>query len=150
MLRTTMILHHHHNSSLQKKLWCSNVQSLLFSLKRASLQASPWRGSLRQAGFVSATAATTYHPIRGATLIDIIGVFGGGGWGLRLYSRRWCNFGVGGMLLTHIFFFIRVAEDDDFAITGQLKDTAVEVTKKSPDELLILLGIIDETFFIRR
>jgi hypothetical protein len=53
------------------------------------------------------------------------------------------------MLLTHIFFFIRVAEDDDFAITGQLKDTAVEVTKKSPDELLILLGIIDETFFIR-
>jgi hypothetical protein len=43
------------------------------------LQAAPWRGSLRGTGFVSIVAAIAYRPIRGVTLIDVIGVGGGGG-----------------------------------------------------------------------
>jgi hypothetical protein len=75
--------------------------------------------------------------IRRATLISVIGVIGGGGWGRGLHIRRWHSFGVGGILLAHLFFFIRVAEDDDLVIARWPKDTTVEVTEESPGELLI-------------
>jgi hypothetical protein len=98
----------------------------------------PWRNSLRQSGFVSVATAITYHPIRRATLISVIGIFEGGGWGRRLHSRRWSNFGIGGILLTHLFFFfIRVTKDDDLAIARWPMDIVVEVVKESPGELLI-------------
>jgi hypothetical protein len=109
-----------------------------------------WRSSPRQTGFILAAATTTYHPIRGAPLIGIIGVAIGGGWGRGLHSRRWQSFSVSGDLLVHLFFFIRVVEDDDFAIARWPKDTAVEVIEESPIELLILRGIRVETFLIRR
>jgi hypothetical protein len=150
VLRTAMTLYHHPHSSLQKKLWCSGAEPLLFSLKHATLQAPPWHCSLRQADFVSTAASTTYCPIRGVTLIGVIDVVNGCGWGQRLHSRRWHSFGVGGILLAHLFFFIRIAEDDEFIIAGRPKNIAVEVTKESPSELLILRGIRDETFLIRR
>jgi hypothetical protein len=54
------------------------------------------------------------------------------------------------MLLTHLFFFIGVAEDDDLVIIGQPEDTVIEVTKKLPSELLIPRGIRDEAFLILR
>jgi hypothetical protein len=137
VLRIAMTLHHYLHSSEQEKLWNSGVEPLLFSLKQTSLQAPPWCCSLRQASFVSTAAATTYHSIRGATLICVIGVIDGGSWGRRLHSRRWRSFGIGGTLLAHLFFFIGVDEDDDFVVTGRPKDTAVDVTKKSSSELLI-------------
>jgi hypothetical protein len=108
---------------------------LLFSLKHVSLQAPPWCDSLRQVGFISAAAATTYRPIRGATLISIIG---GGGWDQRLHSRRWRSLNVDGILLMHLFFFIEIDEDDDFAIIRWPKNSAVKVVKEYPGELLIL------------
>jgi hypothetical protein len=37
----------------------------------------------------------------------------------------------------HLLFFIRVAEDDDLAITGWPKDVVVDVTKKPSGERLI-------------
>jgi hypothetical protein len=37
----------------------------------------------------------------------------------------------------HLFFLIRVAEDDNITVTGRPKNTTIEVTKKSPGELLI-------------
>jgi hypothetical protein len=67
--------------------------------------------------------------IRRATLIGVIDVTSGGGWGRRLHNRRWCSFGIGDILLAHLFFFIIVAEDDDLAIAGRPKDPALEVTK---------------------
>jgi hypothetical protein len=54
------------------------------------------------------------------------------------------------MLLTHLLFFIGVAEDDDLVIAGQPEDTAIEVTKKLPGELLIPRCIRDEAFLILR
>jgi hypothetical protein len=113
---TSMSLHHHHHSSLQKNLRCTNVQPLKFSLKHASLHVPPWCGSLRQAGFVSAAAATTCSPIKSITLVGAIGVSGEGSWGRGPYSRRWCSFGVGGFLLANLLFCIRIAEDDDLTI----------------------------------
>jgi hypothetical protein len=88
--------------------------------------------------------------ITGATFIDVIGIVGGGGWGRILHSRRWHSFIFGGILFVHLFFFIRIAKDDDFAIGGWPKNSAVEVTKESPGELLISRGIRNETFLIRR
>jgi hypothetical protein len=37
----------------------------------------------------------------------------------------------------HLFFLIRVTEDDNITVTGLPKNTTIEVTKKSPGELLI-------------
>jgi hypothetical protein len=150
VLRTAMTLYHHPHSCLQKMLWCSIVEPLLFSLKHASLQAPPWHDSLRQASFVSAAAATTYRSIRRVTLIGVINIVSGGGWGWRLHDRRWHSFGitVRGILLAYLFLFIGVTEDDDFAITGWPKNSAVEVAKESSSDLLIPRGIRDETFLI--
>jgi hypothetical protein len=72
------------------------------------------------------------HPLR-----IFIGIDGGRGWCRGPHSRRWCSFDIGGILLAHFFFFMRVAEDDDVAIAGRPEDVAVEVTKKSSAELLI-------------
>jgi hypothetical protein len=79
----------------------------------------PWRGSLRQASFVSTAAATVYRPIKGFTLVGAIGIVGEGSWGQGPCSRRWRSFGVGGLLLAHLLFYIGVAEDDDLAIIGR-------------------------------
>jgi hypothetical protein len=87
---------------------------LKFSLRHASLQAPPWRGSLRQVDLFSAAAATTYHSIRGITLV---GVDGGGGWGQGPYNRRWRSFDVDDLLLVLlIFYFIGVTENDDLTV----------------------------------
>jgi hypothetical protein len=146
IISVAMILHHHHHSSLQNNLWCGNAQPLKFSLKQASLHVPPWRGSLRQVGFISAAAATTYRPINGITLISGIDR---GGWGRGPHNRRWHSFGVGGILLVQLlFFFIRVTEDDDLAITERDKDVTVEVTEESFGELLIPCGVKVETFLI--
>jgi hypothetical protein len=58
-----------------------------FSLKHASLQAPSWSESLRQAGFISAAAATAYQLIRGITLVGVIGVVGRGGRGRDVALR---------------------------------------------------------------
>jgi hypothetical protein len=98
----------------------------------------PWCGSLRQADFVSAAAGTIYRPIRGITLIGVIGVVDGGSWGQGPHSRGWYSFSVSDILLVHLlFFFIGVAEDDDLAVVGQPKDITVEVAEESFGELLI-------------
>jgi hypothetical protein len=47
-----------------------------------------------------------------------------------------------------LFFFIRVTEDDDLAITERAKDVTVEVTEESFGELLIPCGVKVETFLI--
>jgi hypothetical protein len=67
-----------------------------------------------------------------------------------LHSRRWSSFGVGGMLLVHLLFFVRVTEDDDFAVARRPEDLTVEVAKKSPGELLIMRVVMKETFLIQR
>jgi hypothetical protein len=79
-----------------------------------------------------------------------ISIGGGGDWDQDPCSRRRHNFGVGGILLTHLFFLIRVVEDDDVAITRWPEDVAVEVAKESPGGLLITRSIRDETFLIWR
>jgi hypothetical protein len=78
-----------------------------------------------------------------------IGVSGGGGWGWDPCSRRRCSFGTDVILLAYLLFFlIRVAEDDDFVITGWPEDVAVEVTEEPYGELLITWSIRDETFLV--
>jgi hypothetical protein len=47
------------------------------------------------------------------------------------------NFGVGGILLTHLFFLVGVAEDNDLTVAKRPEDVAVEVTRKIFGELLI-------------
>jgi hypothetical protein len=109
-----------------------------------------WYGILRQVSFVFATAIA-YRPIRGATLIGIISIGGGGGWDRELHNRRWHGFDIGGILLVHLFlFFIGVAEDDDFVIIGQPEGPMVEVTEESLSEFCIPRGIRDGIFLIRR
>jgi hypothetical protein len=39
------------------------------------------------------------------------------GW--RFINRRWCGFGVSGLLLTHLLFLIEVIEDNDIVIAGR-------------------------------
>jgi hypothetical protein len=110
---------------------------LKFSLKHVSLQVPPWRNSLRQAVFVSTAAATVWRPIKSITLVGAIDVISGGGWGRGACSRRWRYFSVGGLLLAHLLFFIRVTEDDDLVIARRPKDITVEVAKKPSGEILI-------------
>jgi hypothetical protein len=122
------------------------------------LQAPSWWGSLRQANFVSVAAAITLCPIRGLTVITIIlhplgciiNVDGEGGWGWGLYNKRWRGFGVGGVFLAHLLFFIKVVEDDDFAITGWPKELMIEVIEESFGKLIIPRDVRDEIFLIRR
>jgi hypothetical protein len=84
----------------------------------ACLQQKPsWRGSLRRADFVSTTDVVALCPIGGAIVITII-----------LHPPP---------LLTHLLFFIKIIEDDDIAIIGQPKKTAVKVAEELPSELLI-------------
>jgi hypothetical protein len=99
----------------------------------------PWCGSLRQAGFISAAAGTIYHPIRGITLIGVIGIVDGGSWGQGPHSRGWYSFSVSDILLVHLLFFfigvaedddLAVAEDDDLAVVEQPKDITVEVAEE--------------------
>jgi hypothetical protein len=59
---------------------------------------------------------------------------GGDGWGWGVYIRRWSSFDIGGVLLTHLLFFIGVAT---VIIIGRPKKPAVEVVKKSSGEFLI-------------
>jgi hypothetical protein len=107
---------------------------------------------------VSTAAAIASFPIRGKTITIIVlhplGIFIGigdrGSWSRGPCNRRWHNFGIDGILLVHFFFVVRVAEDDDVAIVGWPEDVTVEVAKRSPGELLIMRGIRDETFLIRR
>jgi hypothetical protein len=122
--KLAMTLHHHRHSSLQKKLWCSSADLLKFSLKHAS-----------------AVPATVSIPIGGATTTIIIlhplgcfiGVSGGSGWGRDPSSRRRCDVGFGGFLLTHLLFFlIGVAEDDDLAVIRQPEYATVEVSRMGP------------------
>jgi hypothetical protein len=109
------------------------------------MQVPPWRSSLRRSNLVSTAATIASFLIRGkfVTIIILhplgifIGVNGGGGWDQGPRSRRWRSFGVGHILLVHLFFFIGVAEDDDVAVPGPPEDVAVEVAKKFPGELLI-------------
>jgi hypothetical protein len=61
----------------------------------------------------------------------------GDGWGREISNRRWCSFGIDGVLLTHLLFFIGVIEDDGIAIVGRPKKPAVEVIEELPGELLI-------------
>jgi hypothetical protein len=97
-------------------------------------------------------------PILGAIVITItlhplgcfIGVSDRGGWGRGLHSRRWLNFGIGGVLLTHLHFFIGVTEYDDLAVVGWPKNTMVEVAKEPPGEILILRGVGEDIFLIQR
>jgi hypothetical protein len=80
----------------------------------------------------------------------IVGV-GGGGGGKVECSRSSRIFGTSSLLLAHLlFFFIGVTEDNDLAIVGRPEYVAVEVTKKTFGELLMLQDICDETFLIRR
>jgi hypothetical protein len=77
-----------------------------------------------------------------------IGVDGGGGWSWGLHSRRWRDTSVGGILLTHLLFIIRVTEDDDVAVARRPKKTAVDVTEELLGELLIPRGIREKIFLI--
>jgi hypothetical protein len=80
-----------------------------------------------------------YFPIKGKTIIIIVlhplGIFigvdgeGGSDWSRGPHSRRWHNISVGGSLLTHLLFFIGVAEDDDLAVIGCPEKVAVEITE---------------------
>jgi hypothetical protein len=84
-------------------------------------------------------AVIAYFPIKGKTIIIIIlhpleifigvGGDGGSGWSRGPHSRRWCNISIGGSLLTHLLFFIGVAEDDDLAVVGCPEKVAVEITE---------------------
>jgi hypothetical protein len=67
----------------------------------------------------------------------IIGIGDKDSWGRRVCSRRWRNFGVGGVLLAHLLFFIGVVEDDDIAVVRRPKKTTVKVIEELPGELLI-------------
>jgi hypothetical protein len=68
--------------------------------------------------------------------------------GQGVHSRRWSSFGVGGNLLVHLLFFIRVTEDDDISIAGWPKDPTAEVTKESSGELLIPRGVEESIFLL--
>jgi hypothetical protein len=63
-----------------------------------------------------------------------IGIGGEGDWSRGPHSKRWCSIGIDGSFLTHLLFFIGVAEDDDLAVAGRPETTAVEVTEESSDE----------------
>jgi hypothetical protein len=67
----------------------------------------------------------------------IIDIGGGDDWGQRVHIRRWSSFGVGGILLVHLLFFIRVDEDYDVVVVGWPKKPTVEVAEESPGKLLI-------------
>jgi hypothetical protein len=77
-----------------------------------------------------------------------IGVGGGGDCGRDPCSRRRHNSGIGGDLLTHLLFLIRVAEDDDLAITRWPQDSVVKVTEESSGKLCIPRSIGDEALVI--
>jgi hypothetical protein len=118
-----------------------------------------WCGNLRLTVFIPAVTTITFRPIVGATAITIIlypigcniVVDGRDNWGRGLHSGRWRNIGVGGILLTHLlFFFIRATKDDDVSIIGWPKKTVVEVTEELLGKLLILRGVTEEIFLVRR
>jgi hypothetical protein len=104
-----------------------------------------WCCSLRRTDIVSIITTIILCPIGGATIITIIlhpigriiGVSGGYGWGRGVYSRRWSSFSVGGDLLAHLLFIIRVIEDDDIVVIRRPKEPTVNVDKESLGELLI-------------
>jgi hypothetical protein len=50
----------------------------------------------------------------------------------------------------HILFFIGVAKDDDVAVTRRPKKPAVEVAEESLGELLILRGVREVIFLLRK
>jgi hypothetical protein len=97
-IKIVMTLHHHPHSLLQKNLWCSSTESLLFlnSSVHASCRYPFWHGSIRWTGLVSTITIITLHPIRGATAITIIlhpvgciiDVSDRDNWGQGVYSRR--------------------------------------------------------------
>jgi hypothetical protein len=88
-----------------------------------------WGGSLRTTSIVSTITIIVLRPFG-----HIRGI---GRWGRGVHSRRWSSFGVGGDLLTHLLFFIGVAEDDDVVIAGQPKEPTVEFAEESSDGLFI-------------
>jgi hypothetical protein len=113
-IKITMTLHHHLHSSLQKNLWCSNAELLLFlnSSKHASCRHPFWCVSLRHNGLVSIAITIILHPI-GCNIISVV-------------------------ILVHlIFFLIGVTEDDDVAIIGWPKKSTVEVTEELSNDLLV-------------
>jgi hypothetical protein len=142
----------------KKRGWSGNEDFIEVLLEAGLPQVPPWHGSLRRTGFISAIVATISFLIRGLIINIIIlhtlecffSVGGGGSWGRNPYSRRWCTIGVGGDLLTHILFFIRVTEDDELVIARCPQNVAVEVAEELPGELHIPQSIRDETLLIRR
>jgi hypothetical protein len=115
-IKIAMTLHHHSHSPLQKNLWCNNVGSLLFlnSLVYAPCRHPFWRGSLKRTSLISTATIIILH-LFGC----VIGGGGGGGWSRGVCSRRWHDFGVGVVILTHLLFFVGVAENDDIAVAGR-------------------------------
>jgi hypothetical protein len=57
--------------------------------------------------------------------------------GQGVHSRRWRGFGVGGVLLMHLLFFIGVTEDDDVVITEWPKRTTVEIAEQLLGNFLV-------------
>jgi hypothetical protein len=115
-------------------MWCRRAKplSVLNSSKHASCRHPFWCDRLRTIGLISTITIIVLHSFR-----CIIGVGGGDGWGWGVHSRRWLSFGIGGVILMHLLFLIRVTEDDDVAVTGWPNKPTFEVTEELFGELLI-------------
>jgi hypothetical protein len=104
-----------------------------------------WHDILRTTCLISTITIIVVHPFR-----CVISIGSGDGWGQGVHSGRWSDFSDDGVLLVHLLFFIRVANNDDIAIAGRPKKPAVEVIEESLGELLLPRSVGEGIFLLRR
>jgi hypothetical protein len=145
-IKEAMTLHHHPHSPLQNNLWCNDAESFLLKFFKACPYIHPfWCDGLRHVdlGFTvttiilhsnggGATTTITLHLVR---FIIIVG--GGGDRSQGVPSRRRRGFDVRAVILAHLLFFLRVAEDDDVAIIRRPSKATIEVAEELASNFLI-------------
>jgi hypothetical protein len=69
--------------------------------------------------------------------LDLIVIGNTSRWSQGVPWRKWHGTGIGVVILAHLLFFLKVANDDNITIVGRPKMTAVEVTEQLAGNFLI-------------